>query len=259
MKKTFSILVALFIVLGSLYHYNHTEKKAIQKKLLPLENNKTDEYPEAPYSQNYFTDVHYSVEEYYDRTCPLHAAASYIHVDIAYPQIHLANNKKVQNIINHKLKELSLIDKLEGRTTYEITAKVAYFKKNFVSIVFKGDLMNCDDSHNYTWFDTLNFNTKNGNQYKLEELFNKTTLSTLHIKIKEYLKTQFPHTDIKDFSLDDPKLFKNFTFSDDAVTIYFSMYQIGAAAYGSMQVVIPFSDLSVKPADTNTTLKFMPI
>jgi len=52
---------------------------------------------------------------------------------------------------------------------------------------------------------------------------------------------------------------KNFTFSDDAVTIHFSIYQIGAAAYGSMQVVVPFSDLLVKPADTNTTLKFMRI
>jgi len=72
-----------------------------------LKNNKTDEYPEAPYSQNYFTDVHYSVEEYYDRTCPLHAAASYIHVDIAYPQIHLANNEKV-----HAKLELALNNRM---------------------------------------------------------------------------------------------------------------------------------------------------
>lgn len=136
--------------MGGLYYYTHTNKKESTERLMPIEDNATEEYPEAPYSQNYFTDVHYSVEEYYERSCPLHAAASYIHVDIAYPQIHLTNNKRVQYIINHKLKELSLIDKLEDRTTYEITAKVTYFKKDFVSIVFQGDLMNCDDTHNYT-------------------------------------------------------------------------------------------------------------
>ncbi len=86
---------------------------------------------------------------------------------------------------------------------------------------------------------------KDGHQYKLEEFFDKKTLLQLHRKIGEYLKAKFPNTNIKDFSLDEADLFKNFTVSDDSVTIYFSMYQIGAASYGSMKITVPFKDLSI--------------
>lgn len=252
MKKTFSIVFILsFITFTGLYYYETTQQQELPASELfddtyIDENDPLNDYPEAEYLQNYFTDVHYSIDEYYDRTCPKQAAASYIHVNIAYPQIHLTDNEKVANLINTKLKKLSFIDKLESRTTYDINATVLYFKKNFVSILFEGNLMNCDDSHNYTWFDTLNVDIKDGHQYKLEELFDKKTLLQLHREIKKHLKVKFPNTNIKDFSLDEADLLKNFTISDDAITIYFSMYQIGAASYGSMQITVPFKDLPVK-------------
>ncbi len=255
MKKTFFLFLVLsFITLAFLYYYetNNQQEPQISEKLLPSndtyidENDPLNDYPEAEYSKNYFTNVHYSIDEYYDRTCPEQAAASYIHVNITYPQIHLTGNEKVANLINAKFNKLSLIDKLESRTTYDINATVVYFKKNFVSILFEGNQMNCDDSHNYTWFDTLNVNIKNGHQYKLEELFDTKTLSQLHRKIEEHLRAKFPNTDIKDFSLDKEDLFKNFTISDESVTIYFSMYQIGAASYGSMKITLPLKDLAVK-------------
>lgn len=252
MKKTFSIVFILsFITLTGLYYYETTQQQELPvSELLDDtyidENDPLNDYPEAEYSQNYFTDVHYSIDEYYDRTCHKQAAASYIHVNITYPQIHLTDNEKVANLINTKLKKFSFINKLESRTTYDINATVLYFKKNFVSILFEGNLMNCDDSHNYTWFDTLNVDIKDGHQYKLEELFDKKALLQLHREIKKHLKAKFPNTDIKDFSLDEADLLKNFTISDDATTIYFSMYQIGAASYGSMKITIPFKDLPVK-------------
>jgi hypothetical protein len=193
---------------------------------------------------------HYKIDQYYDYMCEYHAAASYISVDISYPQVKLLNAKEIENKINSKLKDLSFQNTIKESTTYEIISVVKYFQDNLLSVVFKGKSMHCDDRHPYTWYSTVNFNLENAHQYKIDDIFNKVTLSHLRLKIKEYFLQNYPN-DIENLNLDQLDLLDDFTLNEQVITVYFDMYQLGAGYFDSIKVSIPLSQLDINKDVSN--------
>jgi hypothetical protein len=245
------------LILYTFYSYKNEKLPAVKSYLDPIssenndiiESNDSNSYKLSTleeidsYDNDIILQTHYSIDEYYDPRCPYHAAASYISVDISYPQIQLQSSGVVAKKINKKLKEMSHQEKIESSTSYKITSEVTYFQNNLLSVVYKGSSMHCEDRHPYTWYSTANFNLKNGKEYKLTDVLNKHTISMLRLKIKEYFRQKYPH-ERKNMDFNQTDLFDDFTLNDKNITIYFDMYQIGAGYLDVMSASIPFSQLS---------------
>lgn len=257
-KYIFYFFFFLFtgLAIYTFYTYKNEESSAVELPLYPIfpEDNDTIESNESDsnklamlaeedsYDKNIILQTNYSIDEYYDPECPYHAAASYISVDISYPQVQLLSSEKIAKKINSKLKEMSQQEKIQSSTTYKITSKVIYFQNNLLSVVYKGSAMHCEDRHPYTWYSTANFNLKNGHQYTINDILNTTAISMLRLKIQEHFLKRYPHK-FKDMDFNETDLLDNFTLNDKNITVYFDMDQIGAAYLDSMSATIPYSQL----------------
>jgi hypothetical protein len=251
MRKFIIYALLLFFVTGAVYNiYNSPKNEKIPLELLPSDTNSSqiiEESDDEEFAKDIVLQNHFSVDEYYDPKCPYRSAASYISVDIEYPQVILQSSEKTAKAVNTVLKKLSLQDKIDESTTYKITSEVTYFQNNLLSVVYKGSLMHCEDRHPYTWYSTANFNLKNGHRYKIDDIFNANAISLLHLKVKEYFYRKYPNKS-KSMDFNTTDLLDDFTLNDENITIYFDMYQIGAGYLDVMSATIPFSSL-----DTNKT------
>jgi hypothetical protein len=183
-------------------------------------------------------------EETNEELCPAGAASSDIQVFIRYPKI-IGIEDELSNKINNILKNYSGINDLEPQTTFEIDYTIMFLNEHFLSILYRGSAMHCQDNHPVTWYRTLNISLKNGKPLKLNEIFKKRYLKKLSEKVLNALNKKyngyFYNIDTNDLDLN------KFTIDERFVYFYFDMYEIAAGYMDRLFVKIPYeiSDLSI--------------
>ena len=191
---------------------------------------------------NEVIDHSYHIEKHLDPGCSPGSASSYISADISFPQICIEKlSEAAEGQINTVLRQMAGLKKIPTATTVTVDYKVKKYQ-DFLSVVFHHTHMPCQASHPIDWYAAATFDLESGKEFQAEDIFQGAYKNVFYTKVVDYLEMAYPKN-FRDLYVDPDDFLQNFTFDDEHIYIYFDMYQIGSAAFGSTVVAIPLVEL----------------
>jgi len=132
------------------------------------------------------------------------------------------------------------------RWIIERTGKIIFNKVNIISLDCT-DYSYTGGAHPNTYVTFINFNLKNGNEIKLDELIQPSSQNELRMIAElefRILKELKPDDDLGQagfwFENNQFKLNDNFLITDSSLVFYYNNYEITAYAFGPTELVIPY-------------------
>nr|WP_218627909.1 DUF3298 and DUF4163 domain-containing protein [Sporosarcina sp. E16_8] len=169
-------------------------------------------------------------------------------VKVYYPVVTQLPNQNAQSTINHAI----------ITTLNNILVEQSFYDKDLVELLAYFELKNnqrgilslnlivysyTGGAHGMTIIKSLTFDTKNGKQYELKDLFKKG--SDYKKKLSDIINRR-----IKDWNIDVLEPFKeirsdqDFYIADTSLVIYFQLYEITPYYWGFPYFPIPIKDLA---------------
>lgn len=175
---------------------------------------------------------------------------------VYYPQVEGMKNKQRQKKVNIKLKELSQVKPIDGdiQLEYSYTGdfSVEFFRKNLLVLELVGYQYYFGAAHGMPTRVYANVDLVTGLFYQLKDLFKKNSnhvkvlSDIIEYKIKNDKQYEYVWLDsYKGIKEDQP-----FYVKDDALYIYFNVYEIAPYVAGTPTFKIDFKDI-MNIIDTN--------
>lgn len=172
---------------------------------------------------------------------------------VYYPKIIESKNKKVQNSINSKLEDISLLKHIDKNTILDYTYlgdySIIFFKKQLLVIDIIGYNYVKGDAHGLTYKTTPNIDLKTGIFYKLRDLFRPNTNweHDLYKIINNQINTNPMYFNVYKDKFYENKFIlnieKNFYVDENNLYIYFQQYEIAPYSEGIVTFKIPFDEI----------------
>lgn len=172
---------------------------------------------------------------------------------VYYPKIIESKNKKVQNSINSKLEDLSLLKDIEEDTILDYRYlgdySIKFFKKQLLVLDMIGYNYPKGAAHGLTYKTTPNIDLKTGTFYKLSDLFKSDTYwaRELYRIINNQIDTNPLYFNVYKNNFYGNKAFldieRNFYVDEENLYIYFQQYEIAPYSEGIVTFKIPFNEI----------------
>ncbi len=172
-------------------------------------------------------------------------------IAINYPKTNLKkldqNIKKYINKIYNDFK--TNYEKIDDIEKSELNIDYTYdiINDNYINITITSFISSSSLAHPITTIKTFTFDQQKKKMLNLEDIVDKNNLNKMVDIIKEELNSKY-----KDCILPDVVISPNynnfplFTFSPNALNIYFNPYEISSGYCGVINIEIPFSKISTK-------------
>lgn len=169
-------------------------------------------------------------------------------LNVHYPQVVGLKNGLVRRMINNSILDAVYdLIRLQGYVkdpTKTLTGDyhVKLFKNGLLSLLYENYGYAQHAAHGITYQSSQTFNLEDGSEYRLEDLFKPG--SNYVDRLSDIIRREFKSRDIPmltEFKAIDRN--QSFYLTDQAVVIYFQLYEYTPYVYGFPTFEIPFHDI----------------
>jgi|GEM_PF-3762695 len=128
----------------------------------------------------------------------------------------------------------------------ELSFEVHYSNEQFISLVLYRDLMQTGQMHPINYYETINYDLRQGRQLRAKDVFKRGYLKSLSGYSRKYLQDQYELPDDDWFNRGtkpNTGNFLNWNLVPDGVLLSFEDYQVAPHSFGQPEFVVPFSAL----------------
>lgn len=179
------------------------------------------------------------------------------HMDVSYPKVNGLEDRQLQERINQILYEEAFEHKPdykkidenqvdEEEWNFESKYKVTYNQDGLVSIRYDTTFYVLEAAHPTSGINSITFSIRDGTIYQLPDLFKKTP--SYRGKINDYIIRYLSEREeeiplLRPFTGIDEG--QGFYLTEKGTAIYFQEYEYTPYAYGSLVIVVPYSQLAL--------------
>jgi hypothetical protein len=163
---------------------------------------------------------------------------------VYYPQVEGMRNTSVQNGVNAKLRELSLV-KSQPESSFSGDFSVEFFKKNLLVLELDGYEYPFGAAHGMPTREYPHIDLVSGKFYELKDLFksNSSYVKVLSDIVGEQIKTDPQYEYVFPDTYNGISENQGFYIDENNLYIYFTPYEIAPFAAGFPTFKIPFKDI----------------